>query len=156
MYTIDLTGKTGMIFGVANHRSLAWAIAEQLGQAGCRLAFSYQGERLKENVAKLAAPLPGAGRYIAAEAVHAVTHQGALDLDDILSRRTRTSIEASDRGRAAAAVIAPLVAPALGWSETRHAEEIERYRRLRDAEEAGEAAPDDAAAAAAYRAVMAG
>jgi glycerol-3-phosphate dehydrogenase len=104
----------------------------------------------------LAAPLPGAGRYIAAEAVHAVTHQGALDLDDILSRRTRTSIEASDRGRAAAAVIAPLVAPAMGWSEARYAEEIERYRRLRDAEEAGEAAPDDAAAAAAYRAVMAG
>ena len=104
----------------------------------------------------LAAPLPGAGRYIAAEAVHAVTHQGALDLDDILSRRTRTSIEASDRGRAAAAVIAPLVAPTLGWSEARYAEEIERYRRLRDAEEAGEAAPDDATAAAAYRAVMAG
>ena len=104
----------------------------------------------------LAAPLPGAGRYIAAEAVHAVTHQGALDLDDILSRRTRMSIEAPDRGRAAAAVIAPLVAPALGWSEARYAEEIERYRRLRNAEEAGEAAPDDATAAAAYRAVMAG
>ncbi|HEX7879927.1 MAG TPA: enoyl-ACP reductase [Candidatus Eisenbacteria bacterium] len=59
MYTIDLTGRTGMIFGVANHRSLAWAIAEELGKAGARLAFSYQGERLKENVAKLAAALPG-------------------------------------------------------------------------------------------------
>ena len=103
---------------------------------------------------KLAAPLAGAVGYIAAEAVHAVTHQGALDLDDILSRRTRVSIETADRGRAAAAAIAPLVAPALGWSEERTAEELARYVRLRDAEAAAEAAPDDAAAAAAYRAVM--
>ena len=102
----------------------------------------------------LSAPLAGADRYIAAEAVHAVTHQGALDLDDILSRRTRVSIEAADRGRAAATEIAPLVAPALGWSEGRAAEEVDRFVRLRDAEEAAEAAPDDAAAAAAYRAVL--
>ncbi len=105
---------------------------------------------------KLAAPLPGAGRYLTAEAIHAVTHQGALDLDDILSRRTRVSIETPDRGRAAAAAIAPLVAPALGWSEARAAEELERYVRLRDAEAAAEAAPDDVAAAAAYRAVLEG
>lgn len=59
MFTIDLTGRTGAIFGVANHRSLAWAIAEKLGQAGARLAFSYQGDRLRENVEKLAATLPG-------------------------------------------------------------------------------------------------
>jgi glycerol-3-phosphate dehydrogenase len=102
----------------------------------------------------LAAPLPGAGHYIAAEAVHAVTHQGALDLDDILARRTRASIEADDRGRAAAAVIAPLVAPMLGWTDARAAEEVDRYLRLRDAEEAAEAASDDVAARAAYRAVM--
>ena len=102
----------------------------------------------------LAAPLAGAVGYIAAEAVHAVTHQGALDLDDILSRRTRVSIETADRGRAAAAAIAPLVAPHLGWSEKRTAEELTRYVRLRDAEAAAEAAPDDAAAAAAYRAVL--
>ena len=103
---------------------------------------------------RLAAPLAGAVGYITAEAVHAVTHQGALDLDDILSRRTRVSIETADRGRAAAAAIAPLVAPTLGWSEERTAEELARYVRLRDAEAAAEAAPDDAAALAAYRAVM--
>jgi glycerol-3-phosphate dehydrogenase len=103
---------------------------------------------------ELAAPLAGSSRYIRAEAVHAVTHQGALDLDDILSRRTRVSIEAVDRGRSAAASIAPLVAPVLGWSDTRTAEELERYLRLRDAESAAETAPDDAAAAAAYQAVM--
>ena len=104
----------------------------------------------------LAAPLAGAGHYLTAEAVHAVTHQGALDLDDILSRRTRVSIEVADRGRAAAAAVAPLVAPVLGWSEARTAEELHRYLRLRDAEAAAEAAPDDAAAAAAYRRVMEG
>ena len=105
---------------------------------------------------QLAAPLPGADGYLTAEAVHAVTHQGALDLDDILSRRTRVSIEAADRGRAAATAIAPLVAPLLGWSESRAAEELDRYLRLRAAEEAAEAAPDDAAAAAAYRALAPG
>jgi len=83
-----------------------------------------------------------------------VTHQGALDLDDILSRRTRVSIEVADRGRVAAAAIAPLVAPLLGWSDSRVADEVDRYVRLRDAEAAAEAAPDDATARAAHRAVM--
>jgi glycerol-3-phosphate dehydrogenase len=111
---------------------------------------------LAQREPELAAPLAGASGYMTAEAVHAVTHQGALDLDDILSRRTRVSIETADRGRATAAAIAPLVAPVLGWSEERAAEELERYVRLRDAEEAAEAAPDDAAAVAAYRALAPG
>ena len=62
---------------------------------------------------------PAAGATLAAEAVHACTHQGALDLDDVLSRRMRISIEVPDRGRAAAAAVAPLVAPVLGWSDAR-------------------------------------
>jgi glycerol-3-phosphate dehydrogenase len=102
----------------------------------------------------LAAPLPGGGRHLAAEAVHACTHQGALDLDDILSRRMRVSIEVPDRGRAAAAAAAPLVAPVLGWSDARAADEVARYVRLRDAEAAAEAAPDDATARERYREVM--
>ena len=53
-----LDGKTGIIFGVANKRSIAWAIAQSLSAAGMRLAFTYQGERLKENVEELAATLP--------------------------------------------------------------------------------------------------
>ncbi len=57
MYTIDLTGKTGLVMGVANQRSLAWAIAQPLAQAGVRLAFSYQGDRLKEPLQKLTADL---------------------------------------------------------------------------------------------------
>ena len=60
MRTIDLAGKNALILGVANHRSLAWAIAEALGQAGCRLAFTYQGERLQAKVTNLAAKYPDA------------------------------------------------------------------------------------------------
>jgi enoyl-[acyl-carrier protein] reductase I len=58
-----LEGKTGIVFGVANKRSIAWAIAQSLGAAGMRLAFTYQGERLKENVEELAATLPGSLLY---------------------------------------------------------------------------------------------
>src|SRR5215472_12575244 len=49
-----LVGKTGLVFGVANKRSIAWAIAQAWHKAGVRLAFTYQGERLKENVEELA------------------------------------------------------------------------------------------------------
>jgi glycerol-3-phosphate dehydrogenase len=102
----------------------------------------------------LAGPIPGAERHRMAEAVYACTHQGALDLDDILSRRMRVAIEVPDRGRAAAAAAAPLVAPVLGWSDARAADEVARYVRLRDAEAAAEAAPDDATARERYREVL--
>ena len=42
-----LTGKTGIVFGVANKRSIAWAIAQAWAREGAKLAFTYQGERLK-------------------------------------------------------------------------------------------------------------
>src|SRR5467141_382527 len=45
-----LKDKQGIIFGVANKRSIAWATAQALHQAGARLAFTYQGDRLKDNV----------------------------------------------------------------------------------------------------------
>ena len=48
-----LENKVGMIFGVANQRSIAWACAQACVANGAKLAFTYQGERLKENVEKL-------------------------------------------------------------------------------------------------------
>ena len=48
-----LEGKTGIVFGVANKRSIAWAIAQAWAKEGARLAFTYQGERLKDNVMEL-------------------------------------------------------------------------------------------------------
>jgi enoyl-[acyl-carrier protein] reductase I len=49
-----LAGRNALIFGVANKRSIAWAIAQAWAEAGARLAFTYQGERLKENIEELA------------------------------------------------------------------------------------------------------
>ena len=49
-----LEGKTGVVFGVANKRSIAWAIAQAWAREGAKLAFTYQGERVKENVEELA------------------------------------------------------------------------------------------------------
>jgi enoyl-[acyl-carrier protein] reductase I len=54
---MDLTGKHGLIVGVANKRSIAWAIAQAAAAAGARLALTYQGERLEEHVRELAASL---------------------------------------------------------------------------------------------------
>ncbi len=54
-----LAGKTGVIFGVAHKTSIAWAIAQALSNAGMRLAFTYQGERLEKNVRELAETLEG-------------------------------------------------------------------------------------------------
>jgi enoyl-[acyl-carrier protein] reductase I len=57
MITLDLSGKKALVMGVTNGRSLGYAIAEKLHQAGAELFFSYQSERLKEDVEKLARPL---------------------------------------------------------------------------------------------------
>lgn len=54
-----LQNKRGIIFGVANKRSIAWATAQALSEAGAQLAFAYQGDRLKEYVEELAATMPG-------------------------------------------------------------------------------------------------
>jgi len=53
MIQIDLQGRRGLVMGVANARSIGWAIAERLHEAGAELAFSYQGERLQEELEKL-------------------------------------------------------------------------------------------------------
>ena len=56
MYSIDLSGKKAVVFGVANHRSIAWAIAQILHEAGAGIAMAYQNERLRDGVAKLVEP----------------------------------------------------------------------------------------------------
>ncbi|MCU1642674.1 MAG: Glycerol-3-phosphate dehydrogenase [Nocardia sp.] len=94
-------------------------------------------------------PIPGAEDYIAAEAVYAATHEGALHLDDVLTRRTRISIEVPDRGLKAAPEIARLIAPHLGWDAERTNAEINQYFDRVHAELAANAADDDEAANAA-------
>ena len=60
MYPIDLSGRKGVVFGVANDRSIAWAISRILGDAGAQLALTYQNDRLKDRVVRLADTLDGA------------------------------------------------------------------------------------------------
>ena len=59
MIKIDLSGKRYLVMGVANKRSLGWAIADQLREAGAELAFTYQAERLRGELEKLTADMPG-------------------------------------------------------------------------------------------------
>jgi len=58
-----LQGRTAVVFGVANKRSIAWAIARQMQQAGAQLAITYQNERLKQEAADLIAELPNAQAF---------------------------------------------------------------------------------------------
>jgi glycerol-3-phosphate dehydrogenase len=101
----------------------------------------------------LAEPLEGS--HVRAEVVHACTHEGALHLEDVLERRTRLALTAPDRGLAAAAPAAALMAGALGWDAERTRDEIDAWRARVAAARAGEAQRDDDAALAAYRAALA-
>ncbi|GAB2770116.1 glycerol-3-phosphate dehydrogenase/oxidase [Nocardioides salsibiostraticola] len=83
---------------------------------------------------RLALPLEGAEDYLAAEIVYSVTHEGARHLDDVLTRRTRISIETFDRGVAAAPAAAALMAGELGWDQARVEEEVDHYLRRVEAE----------------------
>jgi len=97
----------------------------------------------------LAVPLPGADDYLAVEARYAVTHEGALHLDDVLARRTRISIEAWDRGVAAVPAVADLMADLLGWSDEAKKHEVARYLARVAAERDSQTKPDDDSAEAA-------
>jgi glycerol-3-phosphate dehydrogenase len=109
-------------------------------------------EELLELIAEdpgLGEPLEGAPTYLRAEISYAAMAEGALHLDDILTRRTRISIETPDRGRSCAEPAARLVAPLLGWDETTTAREVEHYHARVDAELQSQQEPDDLTADAA-------
>jgi glycerol-3-phosphate dehydrogenase len=90
--------------------------------------------------------VPGAPDYLMAEIRYAVTHEGALHLDDVLTRRTRISIEYPHRGVESAPAVAELIGAVLGWSARQRATEISTYNARVDAERASQARFDDAAA----------
>jgi glycerol-3-phosphate dehydrogenase len=100
---------------------------------------------------ELGAPLEGAEDYLCAEIVYAASHEGALHLTDVLTRRTRVSIEAWDRGVSAAPRAAELVAPVLGWDEARQAEEVAIYLGRVEAERVSQTMLDDTTADEARR-----
>jgi glycerol-3-phosphate dehydrogenase len=96
---------------------------------------------------ELAEPLPGADDYLSAEVVHAVTHEGARHLDDVLTRRTRISIETFDRGCTAARPAAELMAGELGWDAAAVDDEVDHYLRRVEAERLSQEMPTDREAA---------
>ena len=93
--------------------------------------------------------MEGAPGYLRAEVVQAAAAEGARHLDDVLTRRTRVSIETWDRGLAAAEPAAWLMAPVLGWTPEQVRREVEHYRARVAAERESQEMPDDETADAA-------
>ncbi len=98
---------------------------------------------------ELAEPIDGASDHLLVEAWYAVAWEGALHLDDILTRRTRVSIETWDRGLSAAKAVAGVVAPVLGWDDDTVARELAHYEARVQAERESQTQADDHTADAA-------
>ncbi|GAA0585461.1 glycerol-3-phosphate dehydrogenase/oxidase [Paractinoplanes ferrugineus] len=145
------------LLGAAGYRA-AWNRRAQLGRrAGLpvgRIEHLLQryGTLIDEVLAlidaepSLAEPLDGAPGHLRAEIVYAVTAEGARHLDDVLTRRTRISIETPDRGVTAAGAAADLIAGPLGWTAADVAREVAAYRSRVAAERAAQEQPDDLSA----------
>jgi glycerol-3-phosphate dehydrogenase len=88
--------------------------------------------------------VPGSPDYLMAEIRYAVTHEGALHLEDVLTRRTRIAIEYPHRGVESAAAVADLIAPLLGWDRSVRDHEVAQYRSRVEAERESQALSDDA------------
>jgi glycerol-3-phosphate dehydrogenase len=97
----------------------------------------------------LGAPLTGAPEYLAAEVAYAAQAEGALHLDDVLTRRTRISFETPHRGAESAGHAAEVLGKVLGWDETVRAREVEHYLAQVEAERQSQTMPDDLTADAA-------
>jgi glycerol-3-phosphate dehydrogenase len=91
----------------------------------------------------LGRPVDGADDYLQAELMYAATSEGARNLEDVLTRRTRISIETADRGLLAAPVAARLIGGVLGWTDDQAKREVENYRLRVEAERASQEQPDD-------------
>jgi glycerol-3-phosphate dehydrogenase len=129
---------------LAERAGLTSAVVEHLlGRYGTRIQDLL--ELIRERP-ELAEPIEGGEEYLAAEAVYAVSHEGALHLEDVLTRRTRIAIETRDRGVAAATEVARLIAPVLGWDDLTRQREVRTYQARVRAERDAQAQPDDRAA----------
>jgi glycerol-3-phosphate dehydrogenase len=91
----------------------------------------------------LAQPLEHAPAYLRAEAHYAVSHEGALHLEDVLAHRTRLVYEVPDRGTAAAEEVASVVGPLLDWDASDTEREVRAWEARIKAERHAEEAPDD-------------
>ncbi len=135
---------TNRVEHIARDRGLpTWRVTHLLDRYG---SLVHEVLAAADDDPTLLEPLPGAEEYLKLEIVYGVTHEGALHLDDLLSRRTRISIETHDRGVECAQSAAELVAPILDWDERRVADEVAAYRARVAAERESQQEPDDLAA----------
>ncbi|GAA3361031.1 glycerol-3-phosphate dehydrogenase/oxidase [Streptomyces antimycoticus] len=148
------------LVGAVGYKAL-WNARERIGrQAGLHAAriehlLNRYGSAAQEVLDLIAAdpslgkPLGGAEDYLRAEIVYGVSHEGARHLDDVLTRRTRISIETFDRGTRCAREAAELMAPVLGWGQDQTDREVEHYEKRVEAERESQRQPDDLTADAA-------
>jgi glycerol-3-phosphate dehydrogenase len=113
------------------------AVEHLLGRYGTLAAEVLE---LVKGDAALGQPLAPGHPYLRAEVAYAVSHEGALHVEDVLMRRTRLVIESADSGATVAADVAALMGRPLGWSRRRRAAETRRYLDLVEAEQARPAA----------------
>ncbi|NNU26522.1 glycerol-3-phosphate dehydrogenase/oxidase [Isoptericola sediminis] len=150
-HQIPLIGAVGL--SAARRQARTWAQRYGWSPAMVDHLLHRYGSALRELVTLceedpgLAEPLEHAPAYLRAEIHYAVSHEGALHLEDLLVRRTRLVYEVADKGRAALEEIAGIAAPLLRWDDETRKREIESYRARADAEDAAAQAPDDEAAA---------
>ncbi|WP_405742804.1 glycerol-3-phosphate dehydrogenase/oxidase [Streptomyces sp. NBC_01525] len=148
------------LLGAEGYRAMWNARARIAARAGLHVArvehllnrYGSLTEELLELVVadpSLGEPLTGAEDYLRAEVVYACTHEGARHLDDVLTRRTRISIETFDRGTGCAREAAELMAPALGWDFAQVDKEVAHYEKRVEAERESQRQPDDLTADAA-------
>ncbi|MFI6824446.1 glycerol-3-phosphate dehydrogenase/oxidase [Micromonospora sp. NPDC050187] len=133
----DLARRHGVPVGVMEH------LLERYGSLTLDLLALIAADPL------LAAPLAGAPEYLAAEVTYAARAEGALHLEDVLTRRTRISFETSHRGLESAEHTAELMGAVLGWDADVRAREVAHYRARVEAERQSQRMPDDATADAA-------
>jgi len=137
--------------GFAEAKGRASLVAERTGipEATVVRMLGRYGDLVDEVLApaterpELAQPVPFASQHVMAELLYAVTHEGALHLDDLLTRRTRISVDTPHRGVESARPVAELVAPVLGWSAADVDREVSAYARRVEQEIASQQAPDD-------------
>jgi glycerol-3-phosphate dehydrogenase len=142
------------LVGAEGFRALWNQRGRLAGQSGLHVAriehlLRRYGSRIHDLIAMIAEqpelgePLPHAEDYLKVEVRYAASHEGALHLDDVLTRRTRISIETWDRGVESAEPAARLIADVLGWSDEDVAREVEHYKARVDAERRSQKQPED-------------
>ncbi|MEU8815897.1 glycerol-3-phosphate dehydrogenase/oxidase [Actinoplanes sp. NPDC048796] len=133
----DIARRHGVPAGVVEH------LLERYGSLTVHLLAMMKADP------SLAVPLRGAPEYLAAEVAYAALAEGALHVDDVLTRRTRISIETPHRGSESAEHTAEIMGEVLGWDKAVREREAEHYLARVAAERQSQTMPDDATADAA-------